>query len=101
VSRKEGVTEQQLQDLARFESSPNFEEREKLVLRLATALTRIPTDVSDELYAALRAQFSERELVELSGVICWENARARFNRTFAIGAEGFSEGKFCPLPERA
>lgn len=100
MSRKEGVTEEQLRDLAQFESSTNFNQREKLVLRLATALTRIPTDVSDELYGSLRGQFSERELVELTAVICWENDRARFNRAFAIGAADFSKGKFCPMPER-
>jgi alkylhydroperoxidase family enzyme len=70
------------------------------VLRLAAALTRTPAKVSDELYTALRAEFSERELVELSAVIGWENSRARFNRTFAIESEGYSRGKFCPLPER-
>lgn len=100
MSRKEGVTEEQLQDLAQFESSPHFNARERLVLQLATAMTRVPTNVSDELYGALRGQFSERELVELSAVIGWENSRARFNRVFAIEAEGFSHGKFCPLPER-
>lgn len=100
MSRKAGVTEEQLRGLAQFESSEHFNEREKLVLRLTAALTRIPTDVSDDLYAALRAQFSERELVELGGVIAWENGRSRFNRTFAIGASDFSKGKFCPLPER-
>jgi alkylhydroperoxidase family enzyme len=99
VSRKEGITEEQLRDLANFESSPHFSEREKLVLRLAVALTKIPTNVSDELYAALRAQFSERELVELTAVIVWENARARFNRTFGIESEGYSKGQFCPVPE--
>jgi len=71
------------------------------VLRLATALTHTPANVPDELYAALRQQFSESQLVELSAVITWENARARFNRTFNIAAEGFSEGQFCPMPERA
>ena len=100
MGRKAGVTEQQLHDLAQFESSPNFDDREKTVLRLATALTRTPADVSDELYAALRRHFSERQLVELTAVITWENARARFNRTYAIPAEDFSHGKFCPLPER-
>lgn len=64
-------------------------------------LTSTPADVSDELYAALRRHFSERQLVELAAVITWENGRARFNRTFAIAAEGFSEGQFCPIPERA
>lgn len=87
-------------DLARFESSPHFNEREKLVLRLAANLTQIPANVSEELYAALQTEFSEREIVELNGAICWENYRARFNRTFDIGAEGFSRGHVCALPER-
>lgn len=74
--------------------------REKLVLRLTVALTRIPSNVSDELFSELRAEFSEPQLVELATAIAWENYRARFNRTFDILAEGFSEGAFCPLPER-
>ena len=69
------------------------------MLRLVTSLTRTPADVPDELFATLRLEFSERELVELSSAIAWENYRARFNRTFAIAAEGFSKGQFCPLPE--
>jgi alkylhydroperoxidase family enzyme len=64
-------------------------------------MTRTPSNISDELYAALRSHFPERELVELSAVIAWENYRARFNRTFAIAADGFSEGQFCPMPELA
>ncbi len=89
-----------MHDLACFESSRHFSTQEKLVLELATALTRTPTDVSDELFARLRDAFSERQLVELSSAVAWENYRARFNRTFAIDAEGFSQGQFCPLPER-
>lgn len=90
-----------MSDLSRFEYSPHFSKEEKLVLRLAVALTRTPLDVSDDLYGALRKCFSERELVELNAAICWENDRARFNRTFAVESEGFSKGMFCPLPERA
>ena len=100
MSRKIGISEDQLHDLACFESSRHFSTQEKLVLELATALTRTPTDVSDELFARLRDAFSERQLVELSSAVAWENYRARFNRTFAIDAEGFSQGQFCPLPER-
>jgi alkylhydroperoxidase family enzyme len=99
VGRKSGISEDQLRDISRFESSEHFSEQEKLVLSLAGALTLTPANVSDGLYAALCKQFSERQLVELSAVIAWENARARFNRTFNVGAEGFSEGQFCPLPE--
>lgn len=99
MGRKSGITEEQLHDLTQFESSPQFNEQEKTVLRLATALTHNPTNVSDELYAALLQQFSERQLLELTAVITWENARARFNRVYDIPAEGFSEGAYCPLPE--
>lgn len=95
-----GITEEQLRDLAQFDGSPHFNQEEKMVLRLAVELTRTPSEVSDDFFAALRSRFSERQLVELSAAIAWENYRARFNRTFAVEAEGFSEGKFCPLPER-
>lgn len=100
MSRRTGITEEQLLDLSRFEDSTHFSEDEKLVLRLAVALTCTPADVSDGLFALLRQRFSERELVELSAAISWENYRARFNRTFAVESEGFSKGEFCPLPER-
>ncbi|HEX6895402.1 MAG TPA: hypothetical protein VF146_09025 [Bryobacteraceae bacterium] len=92
--------EEQLRDLARFEDSSHFDEIEKLVLRLTVAMTRTPADVSEELFWELRDQFSEPELVELNAAIAWENYRSRFNRTFAVESEGFSKGKFCPLPER-
>jgi alkylhydroperoxidase family enzyme len=98
VSRKTGITEEQLHTIAGFENSPHFTEDEKLVLRLAVELTRTPSNVADSLFEALRGRFSERQLVELSAAIAWENYRARFNRTFNVGPEGFSEGDFCPLP---
>jgi alkylhydroperoxidase family enzyme len=97
--RRAGITEAQLRDLSRFEGSAEFNGNEKLVLRLTVALTKTPATVDDGLFAALRAEFSEPQLVELATAIAWENYRARFNRTFGILAEGFSEGAFCPLPE--
>jgi alkylhydroperoxidase family enzyme len=99
VGRKAGITEGQLHDLASFEESAAFNVSEKLVLRLTVALTKTPATVSDQLFGDLRAEFSEPQLVELATAIAWENYRARFNRTFGIVAEGFSEGAFCPLPE--
>lgn len=99
MGRKAGITDQQLRSLAEFETSPHFNDEEKLVLRLAVQLTRTPANVADALYESLCRRFSERELVELSATIAWENYRARFNRTFNVEAEGFSHGDFCPLPE--
>jgi alkylhydroperoxidase family enzyme len=88
-----------LHDLARFVESDAFSATEKLALQLTVALTKTPATVGDQLFADLRSRFSEPQLVELVTAIAWENYRARFNRTFEILAEGFSEGAFCPLPE--
>ncbi len=99
MGRKAGITEAQLHDLACFEKSGAFSAKEKSALRLTRALTRTPATVDDRLFAEMRSEFSEPQLVELTTAIAWENHRARFNRTFEILAEGFSKGAFCPLPE--
>ena len=70
------------------------------MLDYATAMTRTPVDVPDALFAALRAELDEAQVVELTAAIAWESYRARFNHALLIEAEGFSAGAFCPLPER-
>jgi alkylhydroperoxidase family enzyme len=98
VGRRQGVTEQQLLDLAHFEASPAFSELEKLVLRYAVAMTETPVVVADELFAELRRHFGPKQMVELTSAIAWENYRARFDHAFGIEAEGFAEGAACPVP---
>ena len=98
MGRRQGVTEQQLLDLAHFEASPAFSELEKLVLRYAVAMTNTPVEVPDELFAELRNHFSPQQMVELTSAIAWENYRARFDHAFGIEAEGFSEGAVCAVP---
>ena len=70
------------------------------MLRLAVAMTCTPADVPEELFAALHGHFDDAQLVELSAAIAWENFRSRYNRVFDVGAQGFSEGAYCPMPER-
>ena len=86
-------------DLAKYRESAAFSTLERAVLDYAVALTGTPPDVSDELVELLRRSLSDDQLVELTAAIAWENFRARFNRGFAVEAQGFSEGAFCPLPE--
>ena len=83
-----------------FETNAEFNDLEKLVLRYASAMTATPVEVANELFDKLRSHFNEKQLVELTSAIAWENYRARFNHAFEIEAEGFSKGAFCPMPER-
>ena len=100
MGRKAGLSEAQLRDLRDFEASTAFSEGEKLVLEYAVRMSHTPVDVSEELFSQLRRHFDDKQLVELTSAIAWENYRSRFNHALEIGAEGFSEGAFCPLPER-
>jgi len=60
-------------------------------------LTHTPADDSEELFNSLREYFDQRQMVELTSAIAWENWRARFNRGFGIEAEGFTEDAVCAV----
>ena len=83
-----------------YERSAEFSALEKLVIDYAVRMTNTPVEVPDELFAKLRQHFNDAQLVELTASIAWENYRARFDHALGIEAQGFSEGAFCPLPER-
>jgi alkylhydroperoxidase family enzyme len=99
IARDHGITEAQLLALPHYRDSDEFSDLERLVLDYASAMSRTPTEVSDELFAAMRTHFDERQMVELSNVIALENMRARFNSAFDMTPAGFSEGKVCVAPE--
>lgn len=101
LATEHGVPERQLQELPTYRSSDAFAAREKLVLDYATAMSRTPAEVPDELAARLAEHFDDAELVELTNVIAIENFRARFNHALGLDAQGFSEGAFCVIPETA
>jgi alkylhydroperoxidase family enzyme len=89
VGRKAGLSQAQLRDLGQFESSAEFSDVEKKVLRYAEAMTATPVRVPDELFDDLRKHFDNPQLVELTSAIAWENYRARFDHAFGIESEGF------------
>jgi len=64
-----------------------FNDKERLVIELADAMANTPSNVSDDLYARLRSEFSEEQLLELGGQIAFENFRARLNRVFDVGSD--------------
>ncbi len=101
IAREAGLTERQLLALPNYGDSDEFTQLERLVLDYATAMSRTPTTVTDELFAALREHFDERQMVELTNVIALENMRARFNSAFDMTPAGFSEGMVCAVPEHA
>jgi alkylhydroperoxidase family enzyme len=101
VGGAQGIALEKLHALADWPSSDRFDELERAALAYADGLTRTPADVSDELFAKLRARFDDAQLVELTTAIAWENFRARFNRAFLVESDGLAEGAACLIPARA
>jgi AhpD family alkylhydroperoxidase len=100
LSREAGVTEDQLRDLHSYRESDAFSPLERLVIEYAEEMSKANVRVPDELFARLREHFDEEQLVELTAAIAIENLRARFNNALDIPPSGFSEGAYCPMPER-
>jgi AhpD family alkylhydroperoxidase len=92
IAREWGVTDEELLSMADYRNASCFSDVDKLILEYATAISRTPVEVSDELFDALRAHFDTAQLVGLTHVITLSNLRARFNIPLGIGASGFLGG---------
>ncbi|MCA2303051.1 carboxymuconolactone decarboxylase family protein [Mycobacterium intracellulare] len=99
IARQWGITDEELLGMANYRDAPCFSDVDKLILEYATAISRTPVEVSDELFEALRAHFDTAQLVGLTHVITLGNLRARFNIALDIGSSGFSGDRVCALPE--
>lgn len=86
VGRKAGLTDEKLKALT-GEDLSIFNDKERLVIELADAMADTPSNISDDLYSRLEAEFSPEQLLELGAQIAFENYRARYNRIFDIQSD--------------
>ena len=93
-----GIPERKLAALARYREGDEFDELERSVLDFASALSRSPVEVPDELRAALRAELGDEGLVQLAAIVAVENLLGRFNRGVGIEPQGYSAGAACLVP---
>jgi AhpD family alkylhydroperoxidase len=81
--RAGGESEQRIYLLSAWREAPFYNARERAALAWAEALTLVAEDqVPDSVYAEACAQFSEKELVELSLAIIATNGANRLNIAF-------------------
>lgn len=86
VGRKAGLTDDKL-NAVRGSDLQIFNEKERLVIELADAMADTPSNISEDLFARLRKEFSAEQLLELSAQIAFENYRARLNRVFDVESD--------------
>ncbi|HTP23009.1 MAG TPA: carboxymuconolactone decarboxylase family protein [Solirubrobacteraceae bacterium] len=99
ICRNSGFSDEELLALPRYRQSDLFSEREKVALDYAVAVMRTPVEVTDELFAQMKQQFSDEQIVEITALLTLVNLD-RFNAAFRIGSAGFSEGMVCVPADR-
>jgi alkylhydroperoxidase family enzyme len=99
ICRNSGFSDDELLALPRYRQSELFTEREKLALDYTVGVMRTPVDVSDDLFARVKAHFSNEQLVEITALLTVVNLD-RLNAAFGIGSAGFSDGMVCVAPDR-
>ncbi len=78
---------EKIEALPEYARSPLYTESERVALEYADAMTITGREVDDQLFARLRRHYDEDALVELTAIIAWENASAKFNRALRIPSQ--------------
>jgi AhpD family alkylhydroperoxidase len=79
--------------LAQWKDSDLFDEKEKVVLEYTEAVTYTDRQVTNELVNRLKGFFDDDGVVELTGLIAFQNLSSKFNSALDVPAQGF-----CKLP---
>ena len=81
------MTAEKILDIPNYQSSPLFDDRERLALEYADRITITELDVSQDFFTKLQQQFSDDEIVELTATIAWENCSSKFNRALRVDSQ--------------
>lgn len=90
---KRGASPEKLGALDRWRDSPLFGEVERIALEYAEAVTHSELQVTDDLMARLKVHFDQDAIVDLTGLIAFQNLSSKFNAALNVPAQGF-----CKLP---
>ena len=96
---KRGVPIDKVEALADWRNSPLFSEEERLALDYAEAMTitgtgtGTGTEITTDLRARLHHHWDEDAIVELSGLIAFQNLSSKFNAALDVPAQGFCPTK--------
>lgn len=87
MSSELGVSLEKIEALAEYATSPLYTEAERVALEYADCMTITGREVTDELFARLRAVYETDAIVELTAIIAWENSSSKFNRALRVPSQ--------------
>ncbi len=89
--QKRGASEEKMLALRDWQSSDLFDDMEKAVLAYTEAVTYTDGEITEGMMAALRRYYDEDGIVELTGMIAFQNLSSKFNAALDIAPQGFCE----------
>jgi AhpD family alkylhydroperoxidase len=89
VGLRRGIDAEKLMELTRFEASPLFTDREKAALAYAEAVTFQDRQPTPAHFEHLRRHFTGDAIIELTGVIAFQNLSSKFNAALGVEPQGF------------
>jgi len=92
LAKRAGSLEK-VENLEHWKESDLFDDKERVVLEYTEAVTYSDQQVSDELIEKLKVYFDDDGLVELTGLIAFQNLSSKFNSALDVPAQGF-----CKVP---
>jgi AhpD family alkylhydroperoxidase len=93
LARRAGSMDK-VEALEHWRESDLFDQKEKIALEYAEAITYSDQQVDDELFARLKTAFDEDEIIELTGLIAFQNLSSKFNSALDVPSQGL-----CKIPE--
>jgi len=84
-----------VENLENWKESDLYSDKERVVLEYTEAVTYSDQQVSDELIQRLKEFFDGDGIVELTGLIAFQNLSSKFNSALDVPAQGF-----CKVPSK-
>ncbi|MCW8962288.1 MAG: carboxymuconolactone decarboxylase family protein, partial [Gammaproteobacteria bacterium] len=92
LARRSGSMDK-VENLESWKESDLFSDKERVVLEYTEAVTYSDQQVSDEHIQRLKDFFDEDGIVELTGLIAFQNLSSKFNSALDVPPQGF-----CKVP---
>ncbi len=86
---KRGVSEEKLAQLAAFADCDLYSHKEKAALRYAEAVTYSDKQADKSHFEALHQYFDDDAIIELTGLIGFQNMSSKFNAALGVEPQGF------------
>jgi len=82
-----GISQEKIDEVWEYRTSDRYSERERVALDFAMAAGSVPNEVDEEIMAAMRAHWTDDEIVELLGAISLYGFLNRWNDTMVTDLE--------------